>query len=78
MFQRAISPQTVRFIIEKGKIIERYQEDTPYPSRLILGYDGERFIHVVAGYNEKSDTEHIVTVYEPTTTLWNEDFTKRR
>ena len=59
-------------------VIKEYPNDTPYPSRLILGYDGNRPIHVVSAYDHNDDIEYIITVYEPDTQLWTSDFTKRR
>ena len=40
MFVRSITPAEVRTVIEQGQTIERYPEDTPYPSRLLLGFVG--------------------------------------
>ena len=78
MAERRFSPDMIKSIIKKGIIIKEYPDDTPYPSRLILGYDGNRPIHVVAAYNQNDDMEYIITAYEPDAQLWNSDFTKRR
>lgn len=40
MFQRHISEQEVRHALETGETIETYTEDSPYPSRLVLGWSG--------------------------------------
>ena len=50
-------------------VIKEYPDDTPYPSRLILGYDNNRPIHVVSAYDQNDDMEYIITVYEPDTQL---------
>jgi hypothetical protein len=78
MAERNISPNIIKDIIRKGMVIKEYPNDTPYPSRLILGYDGNRPIHVVSAYDHNDDIEYIITVYEPDTQLWTSDFTKRR
>ncbi|EMB45256.1 MULTISPECIES: DUF4258 domain-containing protein [Treponema] len=78
MAERVFSPDTIKNIIKNGVIIKEYPDDTPYPSRLILGYDGNRPIHVVSAYDQNDDIEYIITVYEPNTQLWTSDFTKRR
>ena len=78
MAERGFSPDTIKNIIKNGVIIKEYPDDTPYPSRLILGYDGNRPIHVVSAYDQNDDIEYIITVYEPNTQLWTSDFTKRR
>jgi hypothetical protein len=55
MFQRNISEKDMRSILTKGEIIEEYADDTPYPSRLILGWIGGRPIHIVAADNRAGD-----------------------
>jgi Domain of unknown function (DUF4258) len=47
MYQRDISEVVVRHVIATGETIEDYPDDTPYPSRLVLGWNGRRPIHVV-------------------------------
>jgi len=37
MFERAITSDQVRSVIETGAIIAAYPNDVPYPSYLILG-----------------------------------------
>jgi hypothetical protein len=37
MFEREVNNDELRQIINEGKVIERYVNDSPYPSRLILG-----------------------------------------
>jgi hypothetical protein len=32
MFERAISAEEVRWVLETGEAIEEYHDDTPYPS----------------------------------------------
>ena len=78
MAERGFSPDTIKSVIENGTVIKSYPDDTPYPSRLILGFDGERPVHVVSAYNSENDTEYIITVYEPDTLKWSDDFTERR
>ena len=78
MAERGFSPDVIKSVIENGSVIKEYPDDTPYPSRLILGYSGARPVHVVTAYNPADDTEYVVTVYEPDTERWNSDFTERR
>ena len=78
MAERQFSPDSIKAVIKEGTVIKEYPDDTPYPSRLILGYDGERPVHVVSAYNPKDDTEYVITVYEPDSQLWTSDFTERR
>ena len=78
MAERGFSPDNIRAVIEKGSVIQEYPDDKPYPSKLILGFIGKRPIHVVSAYSIEEDTEYVITVYEPDTNLWFEDFSRRR
>ena len=51
MYQRVISDAEVRHVIATGETVEDYPDDTPYPSRLVLGWNGRRPIHVVVADN---------------------------
>ncbi|MBR4791098.1 MAG: DUF4258 domain-containing protein [Treponema sp.] len=78
MAERRFSPEMIKSVIENGTVIKSYPDDTPYPSRLILGFDGQRPVHVVSAYNSENDTEYVITVYEPDALKWSDDFTERR
>jgi len=45
MFERGIRKEDVRQILLTGAVIEEYPEDAPYPSRLVLGWRGQRPLH---------------------------------
>ncbi len=76
--QRGISPDQVRALVEQGETIAEYPKDTPYPSRLMLGYADERPLHLVLGYNEEELAGIVITVYEPRLEIWQDDFRKKR
>ena len=38
----------VQAVLESGEAIAEYPDDTPYASRLVLGWAGPRPLHVVA------------------------------
>ena len=78
MFSRNISEEEVRFVVEKGEVIEKYENDTPYPSKLILGKFGLKALHVVAAVNDEDKEIIIITVYEPDPHLWDNNFKTRR
>ena len=78
MAERGFSPDIIKSVIENGTVIKSYPDDTPYPSRIILGFDGKRPVHVVSAYNSENDTEYVITVYEPDLLKWSDDFTERR
>ena len=78
MFERNIDEADVVRIVEHGKIIEEYPEDTPYPSCLALGYAKKGAagpIHVVYAVN--GDERIVITVYRPDAKRWNESFDRR-
>ncbi len=60
MVQRQISVDDVRHVLATGEVIENYPDDTPYPSRLILGWLGVRPVHVVAADDDDQTGETIV------------------
>lgn len=78
MFEKQISKDDVDAVIADGEIIAEYPEDKPFPSYLMLGFRNLRPLHVVLAVDEDSQTCHIITVYPPDSSLWNEDFKIRR
>ena len=78
MFQRQISDQDLFQALKSGEVIEDYPEDTPYPSKLILGWSGSRPIHIVAADNHKESETIIITAYEPDLDQWEPDFKRRK
>ena len=77
MFQRRVSVQDVQDVLMAGEIIEDYPLDTPYPSRLVLGWASGRPLHVVAADNARDQETYIITVYEPDPALWPSDLRRR-
>jgi len=79
MFERQIDNNDVEQILRNGKIIERYDDDYPLPSLLINGLTkNQRPIHLVAAINEHEKRLIIVTVYEPNSTKWLDNFSRRK
>jgi len=78
MFERRITEEEVRTTLEGGETIEDYPSDTPYPSRLMLGWAAGRPIHVVAADNRQDDEVIVITVYEPDPALWEPDYRRRK
>jgi len=78
MFQRGISEEEVRPIVDAGEVIEAYPEDRPDPGRLILGYAGDRPLHVIAADSAEAQETVIITVYEPDPARWDPSFRQRR
>lgn len=78
MFQRRISMEDIRHVLVSGEIIEEYPEDTPYPSRLVLGWSGARPLHVVVADNNAERETIVITVYEPSLNEWEYGFKRRK
>ena len=77
MYQRNISEVEVRHVITTGETVEDYPDDTPYPSRLVLGWNDRRPIHVVVADNVDEQENIVITVYEPDPLEWQPDFKRR-
>jgi len=78
MLERGISRDAVLQIIEHGEIIELYDDDTPYPSALFLGYWKERPLHSVIAYDDNNGVVFIITAYEPDEEHFEPDWRTRR
>jgi hypothetical protein len=78
MFEREISVEKIKKVLEIGETIEDYSTEMPEPSRLILGYQGERPIHVVASEDTITNQVTIITVYIPDSNKWKKDYRKRK
>jgi len=78
MFERGISKSDVRAVLNQGRVIEDYPEDSPFPSRLLLGWSGFRPIHVVAADEPDTWNTIVITVYQPNESEWEAGFARRR
>ena len=77
MFQRKITKDDVRKVINYGEVISDYPDDKPLPSMLILGFVEKRPVHVVLAYDNINETGYVVTTYVPDAKLWTENFKRR-
>ena len=78
MFERGLSVEDLRAVLTSGETIADYPDDTPYPSRLVLGFQGGRALHVVAAYNATDEETIVVTSYEPDPRVWEADFRRKK
>ncbi|WP_292768848.1 DUF4258 domain-containing protein [Nostoc sp. NOS(2021)] len=75
---RGIHLQEIKQAIANGQVIEDYPDDKYGPTCLISGLtQANRPLHVQCSYPSRSLIK-IITVYEPNSNLWNNDFTRRR
>jgi hypothetical protein len=78
-FQREISREDIRHVLETGETIREYPEDKPFPKYLVLGWtERGRPIHVVAADDEAEGVTYVITVYEPDPDLWTDDFREKQ
>ena len=76
LFERKISLKKARQVFATGETIEDYSDDMTSPSRLILGWEGKRPIHMVV--SESADETVVITVYSPEPSQWTKDFKRRK
>ena len=77
LFKRGITPADVKEVVKNGKILEKYSDDKPFPSYLLLGFVKEKPLHVVVAIDNETKKAIIITVYEPDPKLWEKGFEKR-
>ena len=73
MFRRGIGEKEVRSVVSEGETIGEYPDDTPYPSRLILGLVEGRPIHVVVADDKERGAYIVITAYVPQPEQWSPD-----
>ncbi len=78
MFERRVSVENVRQVLQSGEVIEDYSDEMPYPGGLMLGKRGKRPLHVVMAENTKDKELVVITVYEPDPSQWKPGFRNRK
>jgi hypothetical protein len=78
MFERGISLDDVKRVMQNGELIEEYEDAIPYPGRLILGWSRKRPLHIVLADNDTDQETIGITVYEPDSAEWRSDFRSRK
>ena len=78
MFERRVSVDNLRHVLQSGEMIEDYSEDMPAPGGLMLGKHGQRPLHVVMAENRKENELVVITVYEPDPSQWKAGFRNRK
>lgn len=77
MFERRISEDEIRSVLETGKTIMEYPDDKPYPSRLMLGFVSSRPLHIVVADDAEHRSNIIITAYEPDPNQWEQGFERK-
>ena len=78
MFERRITMEAVRQVLQSGEMIEDYSQDMPDPGRLLSARRGRRPLHVVLGESIKEGEQVVITVYEPDRARWKPGFRNRK
>ena len=78
MTERAITRSEAKGVLDNGDVVERgHRTGQPFPSRLLLGWSGDRPLHVLVA-DDPGGTQYVITVYEPDTERWEADFRTRK
>ena len=77
MYERDISRAEVEYTLQQGSIIVAYPNDQPLPSFLLLAFPNARPIHLLVGHHAATHHCVLITVYEPDSTKWSADFTRK-
>jgi hypothetical protein len=77
MIERGIKVSEVRDVLERGEVIEEYKADSP-PRYLMLGWSGQRPIHVIGEDDPLAGETTVVTTYEPDERRWKAGFRERK
>ena len=78
MFERHITMEAVRQVLQSGEMIEDYSEDMPDPGGLLSAKPGQRPLHVVRAENTNAGELVVITVYEPDRAQWKPGFRDRK
>lgn len=78
MFERKISEESVKQVLQSGEMIEDYSDEMPRPGGLMLGKREGRPLHVVMTESTNGDELIVITVYEPKLSHWKPGFKARK
>jgi hypothetical protein len=78
LLERGIPQDSVLGCVRNGACIQMYPEDTPFPGALFFAVIENTPLHVVASFDETSQTVYIITAYQPSLEIFEADFTTRK
>ena len=64
MFERGITAEDVRAVLEHGQTVETLADRKPQPSYTVLGWIDDRPLHVIYVDGEPNE-RIIITIYDP-------------
>ena len=77
MFQRGITSESVRAVLDNPQVVAEYADDKPYPSLLLYAMVDQQALHVLVATAD-AGVKVIITVYRPDPLLWAPDFLRKR
>ena len=78
MAERNITRDIIESVLESNEVVQTYPDDFPYPSKLLLGWDGKTPIHFVVAENGHDNELIVITAYIPDLTRWEADYRRRK
>lgn len=78
MLEKDITTLEVEQTIIFGEVIQEYNDDKPFPSRLMLNFIKSRPIHIVVAQNTNTKECIVITCYEPDVHIWTLDFKTKK
>ncbi len=78
MFEKQITNEDVEQVLERGQIIEHYDDDLPFRRLLLNGRGSRGPLHVVVVAHLAEKRLSVITTYEPEPHRWTNDFSRRR
>lgn len=76
--ERHILQQEVIQVLLSGEVVREYLDDRPFPSALVFDWIADRPVHVVVSYDKMVDLAYVITVYEPSLDVFEDDFKTKR
>jgi hypothetical protein len=76
--ERGIKQKTILDVLSNGEIIEEYPDDYPFPNALYFSVKENTPFHVVASFDEHTNSVYIITAYIPSTEIFGQDYRTRR
>lgn len=77
MKERGIKYSDIKTVLMNGDIIEQYEDDTPFPSCLVMGLTiSGKFLHVVCGIGD--GMIYVITAYYPSLDKFEDDYKTRK
>ena len=75
LFERRIRTDDIISALRKAEVLEKYLDDEPCPSVLVMGIIGDQVYHCVVAIC--NDNLRIITAYLPSEEVWTENHMRR-